>query len=70
MQARCLGTSKEYAPVVIVGAGPTGLTLSRLLSQMGMANLIFEQAAGLTNHPQVLCLICIALEWRVDAMAT
>lgn len=44
----------EHWPVVIVGAGPTGLTLSALLSRLGVRSLLLEKAAALTQHPQVL----------------
>lgn len=44
---------EQAAPVVIVGAGPTGLTLSRLLSQLGVRSLLLERAPALTTHPQV-----------------
>jgi len=40
-------------PVVIVGAGPTGLTLSLLLSRLGVRSLLLERAGGPTEHPQV-----------------
>ena len=38
--------------MAIVGAGPTGLTLSILLSQLGVKHAIFDRAAGITQHPQ------------------
>ena len=47
------GGELEHWPVVIVGAGPTGLTLSALLSRMGVASLLLERAPSLTEHPQV-----------------
>lgn len=40
-------------PVIIAGAGPTGLTLSTLLSQFGIPSLLLERAQALTTHPQV-----------------
>ena len=46
-------TSAASAPVVIVGAGPTGLTLSKLLSQLGVESLVLERAPSVTKHPQV-----------------
>eukprot|EP00897_Mesotaenium_endlicherianum_P009928 jgi/Mesen1/8964/ME000056S08369 len=39
-------------PVVIVGAGPVGLTLSFLLSKLGVQSLVIERARVLTQHPQ------------------
>jgi choline dehydrogenase-like flavoprotein len=53
-RALCSSAAAEQAaPVVIVGAGPTGLTLSRLLSQQGVRSLLLEAAPALTTHPQV-----------------
>lgn len=56
------GGDMEQWPVVIVGAGPTGLTLSALLSRMGVRSLLLEKAAALTQHPQVLCSCLRVLE--------
>jgi len=39
-------------PVVIVGAGPSGLLLSRLLDSYGMASTVLEASPSLTTHPQ------------------
>ena len=44
---------RSSIPVIIAGAGPTGLTLSKLLSQLGINNLLLESAPALTKHPQV-----------------
>ena len=46
-------TTAVDVPVVIVGAGPTGLTLSKLLSQLGVQSLVVERASSVTSHPQV-----------------
>ena len=49
-----LSTSAEQAAAVaIVGAGPTGLTLSALLSQYGVPSVLLERSAALPAHPQV-----------------
>ena len=45
--------ASEHVPVVIAGAGPTGLTLSILLGQLGIPNLVLDRAPALPNHPQV-----------------
>ena len=42
----------EAWPVAIVGAGPTGLTLSLLLSKLGIRNVVFEATKAVTQHPQ------------------
>ena len=40
-------------PVAILGAGPTGLTLSVLLSGLGIQHAVFEANSAITQHPQV-----------------
>ncbi|GLC41790.1 hypothetical protein PLESTB_001702100 [Pleodorina starrii] len=42
----------EEVPVVICGAGPTGLTLSLLLAKCGVRHVVLERASGPTQHPQ------------------
>lgn len=39
--------------IVVLGAGPTGLTTSILLSKLGIRNVVLEKASKLTEHPQV-----------------
>ena len=46
----------EFIPVVIVGAGPTGLAAANLLGQSGIATLIFERNSGLSNIPKAIAL--------------
>lgn len=41
-----------HYPVVICGGGPTGLALSALLSQYGVASALFEQRQTAADHPQ------------------
>ena len=38
--------------VMIVGAGPSGLSLSALLTRMGVANIVLERSPVLPTHPQ------------------
>ncbi|QDZ17809.1 putative polyketide hydroxylase [Chloropicon primus] len=38
--------------VAIVGGGPTGVTLSLLLSSFGIRNVVLERKARVSNHPQ------------------
>ncbi|EFJ46561.1 hypothetical protein VOLCADRAFT_93005 [Volvox carteri f. nagariensis] len=46
------GAEEEVVPVVICGAGPTGLTLSLLLAKYGIRHVVLERALGPTQHPQ------------------
>lgn len=46
-----MGTA-ESIPVLIAGAGPTGLTLSILLGKLGIRSLVVDRSAALPNHPQ------------------
>lgn len=38
--------------VAIVGGGPTGVTLSLLLSSFGVDNIVIEKRSGVSEHPQ------------------
>ena len=40
------------APVVIVGAGPTGLTTALLLSKLGIDSIVLERRPSLSIHPR------------------
>ena len=42
----------ENTPVLIVGGGPTGLTLSALLSRFGVESLLVEADPETCDHPQ------------------
>jgi len=43
---------RQQWPVVIVGAGPTGLTTALLLSKYNVPCLVVEKSPSLTTHPQ------------------
>ena len=45
-------TGDADVPVIIVGGGPVGLTLSILLSRLGVDSLLVERRSGPTTHPQ------------------
>ena len=42
----------DRVPVLIVGAGPTGLVLSAYLARFGVESLAIDRDAGVTDHPQ------------------
>src|SRR5258708_20176079 len=46
----------ESIPVVVVGAGPTGLAAGNLLGEAGLATLIIERNIGLSNIPKAIAL--------------
>lgn len=46
--------TKKHASVVIVGAGPTGLTAGNLLGMAGIDTVILERNAGLSDCPKAI----------------
>ena len=46
------GSPPADVPVVIVGGGPVGLTMSILLSRLGVDSQLVERRAAPTTHPQ------------------
>jgi flavin-dependent dehydrogenase len=44
--------SPKRFPVAIIGGGPVGVLLSRLLSDYGIENAIVDRRTEPTNHPQ------------------
>ncbi len=46
----------DKAQVIIVGAGPTGLMAANLLGQAGVATLVIEQHAGLSNEARAITI--------------
>jgi 2-polyprenyl-6-methoxyphenol hydroxylase-like FAD-dependent oxidoreductase len=49
-------TAIEHVPVVIVGAGPTGITAATLLAQYGMDCLVFDRWPGVYPQPRAVHL--------------
>ena len=47
-----MASADEHVPVLIVGAGPTGLVLSALLSRFGVESLLIDRDPTTTDHPQ------------------
>lgn len=50
------GSNEKHFPVIIVGAGPTGLTMGNLLGIAGIDTLILERNSGLSNLPKAIAL--------------
>jgi 3-(3-hydroxy-phenyl)propionate hydroxylase len=48
--------SPPYFSIVIVGAGPTGLTMGNLLGMFGIDVLILERNAGLSDFPKAISI--------------
>ena len=48
--------------VIIIGAGPVGLTASLLLSRYGVKHLVIEQRLEPTAHPQAHFISCRSME--------
>ncbi|HKF38712.1 MAG TPA: FAD-dependent monooxygenase, partial [Ktedonobacteraceae bacterium] len=46
----------EFIPVVIVGAGPTGLAAANLLGKAGIATLVIERSTGVSDIPKAIAL--------------
>src|SRR5579862_7447456 len=48
--------TSNHVPVVIVGAGPTGLTAANLLGQYGIETLLVERNAALSDIPRAITI--------------
>ena len=46
----------EYVPVLVVGAGPTGLTLANLLGMHGTKTLLIERNPATVNEPRAVSI--------------
>src|SRR5215472_14408462 len=46
----------NFVPVVIIGAGPTGLTAANLLGQYGIETLLVERNTGLSDLPRAITI--------------
>ncbi len=61
----------QTAPVIIVGAGPTGLCASILLSRHGVPSLVIERHPGTSIHPKATGISTRTMElfrsWGIDA---
>jgi 3-(3-hydroxy-phenyl)propionate hydroxylase len=49
-------TARTHWPVIIAGAGPTGLTLAGLLARYGIDVLIIERNAGTVGEPRAVSI--------------
>ena len=48
--------SRSHYPIVIVGAGPTGLTLANLLGVFGVETLLLERNAATVHEPRAVSI--------------
>lgn len=48
--------ARQDASVLIVGAGPTGLTLANLLGRMGVPTVLAERNAGTVDEPRAVSI--------------
>ena len=56
------GPTAQVFPVVIVGGGPVGLTLSILLSQYGVDHVLVETDPGTSRHPKARGIAARSME--------
>ncbi len=65
---------QEFVSVLIVDAGPTGLTVANLLGQYGIETLLVERNLGLSDFPRAISIddeglrICQALGLREEIL--
>ncbi|WP_075643499.1 FAD-dependent monooxygenase [Paraburkholderia ginsengiterrae] len=60
----------QQVPVVIVGAGPVGLSMSILLSRFGIRNLVVEKRGGVSTLPRARGIMSRTMEiWRHFGLA-
>lgn len=50
------GPSREHYPVIIIGAGPTGLSLANLLGRYGVEFLLVERNATTVQEPRAVSI--------------
>ncbi|KAK3014219.1 hypothetical protein RJ639_008964 [Escallonia herrerae] len=50
--SRTINGDDSILPVLIVGAGPVGLTLSALLTKLGVKCAVLEKSGSFSKHPQ------------------
>jgi len=66
---------QEFVSILVVGAGPTGLTVANLLGQYGIETLLIERNLGLSDFPRAISIddeglrICQALGLREEVLA-
>ncbi|WP_413206005.1 bifunctional 3-(3-hydroxy-phenyl)propionate/3-hydroxycinnamic acid hydroxylase [Rhodospirillum sp. A1_3_36] len=51
-----LGTTGWHAPLVIVGAGPTGLTLANICGELGVETLLIEKNQTTVEEPRAVSI--------------
>jgi len=55
-------TQTETTDVVVVGAGPTGLTMAARLAQLGVAHVVVDANAGPTRESRATLVHAATLE--------
>src|SRR6185295_10152958 len=59
-----------HVPILIVGAGPTGLSSSILLSRFGIRSLVVERHASTSIHPKATAISTRTMElfraWGIE----
>jgi len=66
---------QEFVSILVVGAGPTGLTVANLLGQYSIETLLVERNLGLSDFPRAISIddeglrICQALGLREEVLA-
>lgn len=48
--------SKDHAPVMVCGGGPTGLSTALLLAEYGVRSVVLERQKELPRHPKAHCI--------------
>jgi putative polyketide hydroxylase len=69
--AQFRGNAPIEIPVLIVGAGPAGLSAAILLARLGIRSLVVERHPSTTDHPKARAILTRTMEilrpWGVEA---
>ncbi len=56
MSVQAAALQPEHVPVLVVGAGPVGVTLANLLGTYGVRALVVDRSAGILDYPRAVGL--------------